>query len=88
MNESASLMHFPCDFVIKIIGKNHCDFLEKVMSIVHQYFPETSADKVRSNPSKQSNYLAISITLHVTEKSTLDELYVALTKNTDISMVL
>ncbi len=88
MQESTSLMSFPCDFPIKIIGKNHRDFLDNVMTIVHKYFPETSQDKVRSQPSKNNKYLAVSIILHVTEQSTLDALYVELTQHADINMVL
>ena len=81
-------MQFPCDFLIKVIGKNHQHFQEDILAIVHQYFPDISLDKVRCQASKNDNYLAVSLILYVTEQRTLDALYVALTQHPDISMVL
>jgi len=88
MKNPSSLMQFPCDFPMKIIGKNHPRFQEDIMSIVHQHFPETAADAVRVQTSKNAKYLAVSVLLRVSEQSTLDALYIALTQHPDINMVL
>ena len=88
MQEATSLMSFPCDFPIKIIGKNHRDVIEHIVEILHAYFPDTLQDELRYKPSKNNKYIAVTITLHVNERSTLDALYVALKQHADINMVL
>lgn len=88
MQDQSSLMHFPCDFPMKIIGKSQDKFLENIIEIVCCYFPETGSEKFKTQASKNANYVSVSVMLYVTEQSILDELYLALTKHPDISMVL
>lgn len=88
MIQKESLMVFPCDFEIKIIGKNTDSFLSDITMIVRKYFPKLKGKAIRSHPSKQNNYLSISITLPVKDQITLDKLYCELTKHPAIKMVL
>jgi hypothetical protein len=87
LNEKG-LMKFPCDFRIKIIGVQSDDFVQNILSIAQKYFPDTKDTAVRSQPSQQGNFIAITITLHVHDQETLDKLYMELTKHPDIKMVL
>lgn len=88
MKNDQSLMTFPCDFQIKIIGSNTESFAREIASIARKHFPDIADEAIQSKPSQQSNYLAISITLHVKDQATLDGLYMELTKHPDIKMVL
>ncbi len=87
-NGKDSLMTFPCDFPIKIIGKNTPSFLEEVEHIIRQYFTIPEEVKIVTQASGQSNYLAITATIRVYDQETLDNLYQALTKHPDMKMVL
>ena len=52
-NDNDSLMEFPCDFHIKIIGLNRESFATEVLSIVRNHFPNTEEKSVRSQESQQ-----------------------------------
>jgi putative lipoic acid-binding regulatory protein len=85
---ATTLMQFPCDFSIKIIGKNTETFEKEIVLLARRYYPETSDDAVRCQLSKQGGFCSLSITVHATEQATLDALYNALTKHPDTHMVL
>lgn len=88
MTDQPSLMQFPCDFIIKIIGQNKPTFQPEIIDIIHQHFPNTPDTAIRCQPSKENHYLALSVTVHAQTQFELDELYRALTKHPDIKMVL
>ena len=88
MKNDQSLMTFPCDFQIKIIGSNTESFVSEILDIAYKHFPDIEDTSIQNQPSKHGNYLAISITLYVKDQVTLDALYMELTKHPDIKMVL
>lgn len=88
MTDTPSLMTFPCEFQLKIIGKNSAEFSIDVINITRKHFPDTRDDAIRNQPSQSSNYLAISVTVTATNQPSLDALYRELTQHPDIKMVL
>lgn len=88
MTDKTSLMTFPCDFQIKIIGKNTAAFETDIIHIIRKHFSNTADDAICRQSSQQSNYLAISVTVHALNQITLDALYLELTQHPDIKMVL
>lgn len=88
MKSDSSLMAFPCDFKIKIVGINNNSFTTEVLRIARNHFPATEETSIRSQVSQQGNYLAITLSLYVQDQVTLDSLYTELTHHPDIKMVL
>jgi putative lipoic acid-binding regulatory protein len=88
MTDDKSLMQFPCDFPIKIIGKNTALFLEEITMIIRQHFPQTPDIAIRNQSSQKNNYIAITATVLAHDQITLDALYQDLTNHPDIKMVL
>ena len=88
MANNDSLMTFPCDFQLKVIGKNSVYFDADVVNITRKHFPGTEDTCFRQQISQQSNYIAISVTVHALNQDTLDALYLELTQHPDIKMVL
>lgn len=88
MTEKTSLMQFPCDFPLKIIGKNSDRFLTEINEIVRKHFTMEAEVHIQHSASKNSNYLAITATIRVYDQPSLDALYMELTKHPDIKMVL
>lgn len=88
MKKTDSLMTFPCDFPIKIIGNNNDTFMKEIIELVRKHYPNTEDKSIRSQASKEGNFLAISILLHVLDQTTLDALYADLSKHPEIKMVL
>ena len=87
-DDKTTLMEFPCDFQIKIIGVNHANFVSDVLAIACKHYPELKDDAIRSQPSKQGNYLAVTLAVFAHNQATLDALYTELSKHPDIKMVL
>ncbi|WP_298621867.1 DUF493 domain-containing protein [uncultured Legionella sp.] len=83
-----TLMEFPCDFPVKIMGTNSDTFLEEIKDIVLRHFPEFNMGHLKHKHSNQKNYLAITVTVHALNQQMLDSFYQDLTKHPDIKMVL
>ncbi len=83
-----TLLKFPCDFPIKVVGQQSDDFEIAVLSIIRKHLPDFSENAYQSRPSKQGKYLALTITVHVTSKEQLDNIYRDLSSSPHILMAL
>ncbi len=86
--EYSSPMQFPCEFIIKVMGKNNDSFEKEVFDIVKNHFPTITASSISKRPSKDNNYMAISITVNAENQPQLDATYQALTENPAVIMAL
>ena len=85
---SESVIQFPCDFTLKIVGKSEGLFEKNVLSLIKEHFPETSPSRIQKKFSKDKNYLSLSVTVFATSKMQLDALYQSLSSTKEVSMVL
>ncbi|KTD73186.1 YbeD family protein [Legionella tucsonensis] len=83
-----TLIEFPCYFPIKIIGNNSPVFLEEVRQITSTHFPHIKEDALSHRMSKDSNYLAITVTVFAENQDILDAFYRAITQHPEVKMVL
>jgi putative lipoic acid-binding regulatory protein len=81
-------MQFPCDFSIKIIGKNTDNFEADILNIARHFYPDLPNQAIKSQLSKNEKYRSLNLTVHAEEQTTLDHLYRALTQHPDVHMVL
>lgn len=88
MTDNPSLISFPCDFPIKIIGLKTDTFKAEISKIVCKHFPQTQAEQIICKDSQKGNYLAITATVHAVDQASLDKLYQELTQHPSIKMVL
>ena len=88
MDKDISLIEFPCDFTIKIIGNNLNNFEQDIRNIIVKHFANGKEIVINCNKSNQSNYIAISATVHAKSKEQLDAVYMELTKHPEVKMVL
>lgn len=83
-----TIMSFPCEFTIKIIGLTSETFEAEVISIVRKHFPNLGEGAIKLNHSKEKKYLAYSVTLWVEEKRSLDDLYQSLSESQHVIFAL
>lgn len=88
MDDKTSLIDFPCNFPIKIIGKKTPAFADEIREITRKHFPDIKDTSIISQESQNGNYLSLTITPYVQDQESLDALYRELTKHPDIKMVL
>jgi putative lipoic acid-binding regulatory protein len=83
-----SLLEFPCDFPLKIMGLATPDFAQTIAELVQQYAPDFDVATMEMRPSKAGNYLSLTCTIRATSQLQLDTLYRALTGHAMVKVVL
>jgi putative lipoic acid-binding regulatory protein len=83
-----SLIEYPSDFPIKVMGKAHPDFAQTITEVVMQFDPGFDPVTVEMRPSKGGNYLGLTFTVRATSREQLDALYRALHGHPLVSVVL
>ncbi|SNX27789.1 hypothetical protein SAMN06295945_0105 [Polynucleobacter meluiroseus] len=88
MAEEKSLIEYPSLFPIKVMGKSVPEYLPAILHIAHQFDPIFDESQVEQRPSKDGNYLGITLPINATSREQLDELYRTLSTHPLVSMVL
>lgn len=83
-----TLMEFPCNFPLKIIGKASPSFLAEITAIIRMHYPLTQDSAITFHMSEQGNYQSISAIIYALDQPTLDALYQDLSRHPNIHMVL
>ena len=83
-----SIIPYPCDFPIKIFGRNEPDFSASIVEIVLHHDPDFDAASVEWRVSSGSNYLSVTCTIRATSRAQLDALYQELVDHPKVKMVL
>jgi putative lipoic acid-binding regulatory protein len=83
-----SLIEYPSDFPIKIMGLMHDDFAQTMVSLVTLHDPDFNAAKMEMRPSAKGTYLALTVTVRATSREQLDNLYRALSSHPMVKVVL
>ncbi len=87
MNEE-SLIEFPCEFPIKIMGKATIELKISLTEIIATHVPESDIIEITQRDSKKNNYHAYTVTITATSREQLDNIYIALSANEHVLMAL
>jgi hypothetical protein len=87
MNED-TLLEFPCQFPVKAMGKNDVELDLIVIEIIRKHAPDLKEGALASRPSKDGNYIAITVTIDATSKKQLDSIYQDLSDHPHVLMAL
>ncbi|GAA4337260.1 YbeD family protein [Pigmentiphaga soli] len=83
-----SLIEYPSDFPIKVMGANHPQFVEILTEVVQQHDPGFDGATVEVRASAGGNYLGLTFIVRATSREQLDALYRALTGHPMVKYVL
>lgn len=83
-----SLIEYPSEFPIKVVGITHDAFAETIVAMVVEHDPEFHAGKVEMRPSTQGKYLSLTLTVRATSRTQLDNIYRALSTHEMVKFVL
>ena len=83
-----TLLEFPCDFPIKVMGKFSDDFEALVREITERHVGALPEGAVSSRPSSNQRFVAVTIVIKAESKQQLDALYLELTSTEQVLMVL
>lgn len=83
-----TLIEFPCDFPIKVMGHNNEHVRLAVKNIAETHALEGDKVQITERSSRNGTYLSFTLTLTCHSKPQLDQLYVQLGNIDGVSMVL
>ncbi|HEV2610243.1 MAG TPA: DUF493 family protein [Noviherbaspirillum sp.] len=83
-----SLIEYPSDFPIKIMGVTQDAFAQTIVDVILQYDPTFDAGKLEMRPSSKGTYLSLTATVRATSREQLDNLYRALSSHPMVKVVL
>ncbi len=86
--QRTTLLAFPCDFPIKVMGKTQAGFAQAVVAVVQRHAPDFDAGSLEMRPSREGHYLSLTCTVRATSREQLDDLYRELCDHPMVTMVL
>ena len=88
MTQRETLLEFPCDFPLKIMGANEVDFAQAIADVVLRHAPDFDVATMEMRASKAGNYLSLTCTVRAVSQAQLDALYRELTAHPMVKVVL
>ena len=83
-----SLIEYPSQFPIKVMGPQAEGFVEAITMVARHFDPAFDASTIEQRPSSGGKYLGLTITVTATSREQLDELYRTLTTHPMVKVVL
>ena len=87
-SHKTSLIDYPCDFPIKVMGKQDPGLAQALSELVQTHDPEFDPATVEIRMSTKGNYVGLTFTVRATSREQLDSLYRALHSHPLVSVVL
>jgi len=75
------LFQFPCDFPIKVMGRDTEAFRSLTLAIVERHAGPLEPERISERPSSKGNFLALTYTIVATDRAQLDAIYQDLTSS-------
>ena len=87
-NPQETLIEFPCNFPIKVMGETHVDFSIEMIKAIQSVIASFDAKQIEMRGSSGGKYNSLTCTVYVTSKLQLDDVYRALTAHPMVKFVL
>ena len=79
--EEETLIDFPCEFPVKVMGGDNPEFHKSIIDIAKKHDAEFTPEEITQNISKTGKYVSLTLNIHAKNKVQLDKLYQELTDN-------
>jgi putative lipoic acid-binding regulatory protein len=86
--DSDSLLEYPCDFPIKVLGRTQAGFAQTILEVVRSHAPDFDGSTIDMKTSRRGKYLSLTCVIRATSRQQLDDLYRALCDHPMVVMVL
>jgi len=83
-----SLLEFPCQFPIKMMGKSSVDFRSIAISLVETHTGVIATSAIRSAPSSNGRFVSITVEIEAQSQAQLDAIYQDLSASQDVLVAL
>ena len=83
-----TLLEFPCDFPIKMMGRDTPAFRATVRELVEKHTGPLDDDAIQSSLSRNGRFVSVTITVAAESREQLDNIYREVTAHEDVLMAL
>ena len=83
-----TLLEFPCEFPIKMMGRDTAEFCGTVRSLVEKHTGPLDDDAIRSSRSRNGRFVSVTITISAQSRKQLDDIYRDVSGHNDVLMAL
>lgn len=87
-DKQESLLEFPCEFPIKMMGRVAGDFRQTAIVLVEKHTGTISDNAIKTVPSRKGNFLSVTVTIVAESQEQLDNIYRDLTAHDDVLVAL
>jgi putative lipoic acid-binding regulatory protein len=88
VTDNGSLMEFPSEFPIKVMGRHDSDLRLLTQAIIEKHAGPLSEANVKTRTSADGNFLALTYHVVATSREQLDDIYRELTACKSVLMAL
>jgi putative lipoic acid-binding regulatory protein len=81
-------IEFPCDYPIKVLGRQAEDFRIVVLEVMSRHAGDIHESQVKERPSGKGTFISITVTITATGKDQLDIIFADLMATGRVQMVL
>jgi len=79
MTDTDALFRFPCEFPIKVMGRDSESFRTLTLAIIERHAGALAPDRISERMSRKGRFLALTYTIEARSRAQLDEIYQDLT---------
>ena len=85
---SESLIDYPSEFPVKVMGLTQAGFAQAILALVKKHAPDFDESTVGMRPSRAGKYLSLTFVIRATSRQQLDALYQELSDHPMVNMAL
>jgi hypothetical protein len=88
MANPESLIEYPVDFPVKVMGLTQPGFAQAMVAIVRRHAPDFDETTVGMRASREGKYLSLTFVIRAVSREQLDALYMELSDHPMVRMAL
>lgn len=85
---SETLLEFPCEFPLKVMGRKEAGFQDVVVALVEGHTGRLDAGRIRLRESRDGNFVALTVMIRAESQAQLDAIYGELSAHDRVLMAL
>ncbi len=75
MSDAESLLAFPCEFPLKVMGRDNEEFRSQTRAIVERHVGQLDPAQVQERASREGRFVALTYTFTAQSRSQLEQIY-------------
>ncbi len=83
-----TLLKFPCDFPIKMMGRDTPEFVAMARALVENHAGPLSDEAIQTAQSRNGRFVSVTVTISATSQQQLDNIYRDVSAHDDVLMAL